>query len=162
MCVDNCCERVWNLGCADCGPTLIELPVLAAQTGVYVARFKYLGNEIQFNAAGTVDTPIMVGVTGLNEEFVYFFYVLDPDGERVTYTADGLTYDCFSIKFTPCVIGEEYTPPAGECEPVEIIDQNDNVLAEVPAGEQYEVFVLDEINDEEPYDTPLEIDDSDG
>lgn len=40
----------------------------------------------------------------------------------------------------------------GDCLPVTIIDQNDNVLEEVAAGGSYQVFVLDSINDEPPYE----------
>lgn len=53
--------------------------------------------------------------------------------------------------------GAQMEYPLGD--PVRILDQDDNLLAEVDPGGSYHVFVLDEVNDEEPYDT-YEVDDN--
>lgn len=46
------------------------------------------------------------------------------------------------------------------CGDVEIIDQDDNVIASVPCGGTYQAFVLDSVNDEEPYATQVIINDN--
>ncbi len=35
---------------------------------------------------------------GFNENFEYLFEIIDPMGEKVTRTIDGVIYDCFKLK----------------------------------------------------------------
>lgn len=79
----------------------------ALKTGTYSAFFKYLGKEIRFTFAGVTGEPLVVGVSGLNENYTFSFYIMDPDGVRVTFGV----YDCFTMKVTPCVYdGTEPNP----------------------------------------------------
>lgn len=154
----NCCARVFWMGCLPSGPQVIELPVIALLDGDYTFVFDYLGTPITFTYANESGNLLQVGVQGLNDEFTFQFNVIDPNGDPVTYTVGGVTYDCFSVQLHAAVVGEAYTPPPPVvCDPVTILDQNDNVLATVPAGGEYHVVVLDEINNEDPFDAPFEI-----
>ncbi len=47
-----------------------------------------------------------------------------------------------------------------DCDPVSITDQDDNEIASVDSGGTYQVFVLDSVNDETPYETAVIINDN--
>jgi hypothetical protein len=50
--------------------------------------------------------------------------------------------------------------PCPPCGSVDILDQNDNVIATVDCPGTYQAFVLDNVNDEEPYATQVIINDA--
>lgn len=99
------CSRTFDLGCFDCGQSSVAIPVLATFAGTYSARFRYIGTEIRKDFTGEAGTTILIPINGLNEDFTHYFYVLDPNGDRVTYD-NGLVHDCFRFTIHPSVIGE--------------------------------------------------------
>lgn len=129
------CTRTYDLGCVQCGDVFITLPVNAPSTGTYEAFFKYRGQEIRFTFEGTEGEPLVVGVSGLNENFRFSFYVLDPNGDRVSFGS----YDCFAVTFTPCAIDGDEPEPDEECDPVTLVDEDAEVMATLEPGEAYEV-----------------------
>lgn len=135
----NCCTSTYDIGCFDCGARLLTLPIVAAMTGTFRVFFKYAGREICFETEGVSGEVLTVGVSGLNENFTFYFYVLDPNGDRVPAVIDGKSYDCLSAKFHAALVGEPYVaPPSGTCDPVRIRNTSDSAtLASVPSGDDY-------------------------
>ena len=76
--------------------------------------------------------------------------------QRDTYTPDLIVEHIGNAGKTAGVQALICTP----CGDVEIIDQDNNVIDTVAAGGQYQVFVLDSINDATPYETVITINDN--
>jgi hypothetical protein len=109
------CQRTYDLGVVDCGDGFAELPFNATMTGTYSAVFRYLGVLIPFEFEGTIGQPILIPITGVNENMRHTVYVVDPDGDKVFWGV----YDCFRF-----VLNKELTPsrlsiPCAPCPSVE-------------------------------------------
>lgn len=134
----NCCNKTFDLGCIGAGDGFITLPIDAAVTGTYTAYFKYLGREISFPFEAVEGEAMTVGVSGLNENHNFYFYILDPEGERVLFGE----YDCFSVRVRPCTIGGEVPDdPSGPCDPIDI-QLNGVSVAAPECGDTIDIPVL--------------------
>lgn len=88
----DCCEEgINNLGCwQSCD--VIEIGVLASQTGVYTIELQPTGTQI-FQTTNTAGTPLVFS-NGFNEDGISVFKILQPDGTYLSI--DGV--DCFQIQ----------------------------------------------------------------
>lgn len=106
--MQNCnCTRIYKLGCFLCGQPGVMMPFNAPVTGTF--RVVFLKDEgvrfIDFQA--TEGEPMIVPLSGLNENYTHRFYILDPEESVVLYEhTDNVDYDCFQVRIVPAQEGE--------------------------------------------------------
>lgn len=88
----DCCDNgIYDLGCLQ-SCDLVQIGVLASQTGLYTIELQPSGTQI-FQTTNTIATPLIFS-NGFNEDGISVFKILQPDGTYLS--VDGK--DCFQIK----------------------------------------------------------------
>lgn len=87
----DCCDSIEDLGCFQ-SCDIVEIGVLAAQTGLYTIELQPQGTQI-FQTTNTAGTPLIFS-NGFNEDGVSVFKIKQPDGTYLT--VDGS--ECFQIQ----------------------------------------------------------------
>jgi hypothetical protein len=84
------------------------MPFNAPSSGTYSAVFMTDENACVFQFEAVIGEPIIVPITGLNENFTHQFYILDEMENTIEYEGPGgkVVYDCFKFKLTPSTAGE--------------------------------------------------------
>jgi len=147
----NCCSYFYDLGCFPCGSLLAQLPITAPVTGTYVAHFKYLGTEILKEFEATLGDAIYVPIDGLNSDFTFDFYVLDPDGEKLTFG----DFDCWRLQLHVARIGDD---PEGidlsglSCAQLEALTQAQLIGCILPTYDFSDPEVLEALTDQQETD----------
>lgn len=89
--MDCCPDGILNLGCwQSCD--IIEIGVLAAQTGLYTIEIQPSGTQI-FQTTNTAGTPLIFS-NGFNEDGISVFKILQPDDTYLTVNGS----ECFQIQ----------------------------------------------------------------
>lgn len=108
----DCCTNSYDLGCVTCAQKNLKTPYVAEQDGVFVVTYKYRDTSVAFEIQGVKETLISLPLNGLNENFVHYAYITDPDGVRVVFEG----HDCFRFRTVPSRVGEPVDDtPAESC-----------------------------------------------
>lgn len=164
MSADNCCTKTLDLGCWSCCQKFIELPIVYPSTGEFRVWFKYVGRRLFRTLTGVEGEPVIIPVSGLNEEFTFYGYLTDPDNAAWPFTVDGVVYDCFSFKFhegvelqpepsgacSPATVNingvEVATPASGATADLEVVDQDGNPIGSLVSG-QWVITISEDVAD---------------
>lgn len=139
MSAEVCCTKTLDMGCWSCCQRFIELPIVYPSTGQFKVWYKYAGRRLFRVMDGVQDEPVIIPVSGLNEEFTFYGYITDPDGNAVSFMVGGTVYDCFSFRFHEGVELQP-EPNPGTCSGVDILDGDGNVIAHIADGGTYTVM----------------------
>jgi hypothetical protein len=109
------CAKTYDIGTIDCGDGYAEMPMSASMTGTHSAVFRYLGVLIPFEFEGTAGQPLLVPITGVNENMRHTIYIVDPDGEKVFWGV----YDCFRFVLNKELTPSRFSIPCAPCPTIE-------------------------------------------
>lgn len=87
------CTNTTNLGCYP-ACSVVDLPLIATQSGTHVAEFEFMGMRLEKNLSGAIGVEFSLDTSALNEEYEYKLKIKQPDGE---YFADN-DITCFVLK----------------------------------------------------------------
>lgn len=94
-----CCLKIYQL-CefAVCGESTIDTGILATVTGTFKLVVDFLGVEYIISAEITNGEEIKFPSGELNENYTFVGHILKPDGTKLSFEKDTVTYDCISFK----------------------------------------------------------------
>lgn len=90
----ECCTSILNLGCYQ-SCDIVEIGVLASQTGEYIIELQPQGTQI-FKTTNTAGSPLIFS-NGFNEDGISIFKIKQPNGIYLTVSGN----DCFQIENSP-------------------------------------------------------------
>lgn len=96
-----CCNKVLHLcRVRICGADFIQTGITADVTGEFTLVLDFLGVEVRIRATITSTNEIKFPSTGLNENFTYTGYILNPSGEQIEFSVgeDDTVYNCISFQ----------------------------------------------------------------
>lgn len=94
-----CCIRIHKLcDVVTCDAEDLVLPIPIPADGVYSLELDFLQDSLRKTATLSTGDNATFSKTDLNERFTYVGSVKDPSGQTLTFTIDGVEYDC--VEFT--------------------------------------------------------------
>ena len=98
----NCCENTLILGCINSCDAVFNTGIVAnaITEGVWVLQLDFGSITIYYSADVLDGEEVIFTMTNLNESYTYKGQIIDPNGEIVNISVNGIEYDCieFSTK----------------------------------------------------------------
>lgn len=88
----SCCTNILNLGCFS-GCKTITLTLNATVIGVYWWHFTGSAGSVQYDVLYSVNEPLTIDLTKLNENDCYEVWLEMPDGSKYDFGG----FDCLKI-----------------------------------------------------------------
>lgn len=94
-----CCQRIFELCDVPVCSGSIKTGIAAAITGRYKLVVDYLDTQFEINSEEiTATEEIIFPATDLNEHYKFTGKIYDPNGAEVTFTVEGLLYNCIGFQ----------------------------------------------------------------
>jgi len=96
----NCCENTLNLGCINSCDAVFNTDIIATIAGVWILQLNFSNITIYYSFNAALFDIVIFTLENLNESYTYKGQIIDPNGEIVNISVNGIEYDCieFSTK----------------------------------------------------------------
>lgn len=98
----NCCENTLILGCINSCNAAFDTGIIADLTndGIWILELDFAGVSIYYSVYVLDGETVIFTLTNLNESYTYKGQIIDPNGEIINISVNGIEYDCieFSTK----------------------------------------------------------------
>ena len=97
----DCCQKTLNLGCINSCDAGFDTGIIATIAGVWILQLNFGNTKIFYSFNAAMFDTVIFSMTNLNESYTYTAQVIDPNGNIVSFSIDGIEYDC--IEFSTIV-----------------------------------------------------------
>lgn len=96
----NCCEKTLNLGCINSCNAELNTGIIATIAGVWILELNFSNVTIYYSFNAALFDIVIFTLENLNENYTYTGQIIDPNGNVVKLSIDGIEHDCieFSTK----------------------------------------------------------------
>ena len=92
-----CCNKVYRMCDVAICDNQVVLPITATADGEYAMELDFLDSTVRKTAMLTSGDPLTFDLLDLNETYTFVGRALGPTGAPLTFTVQGVEYDCFEF-----------------------------------------------------------------